>query len=149
MADRKTKMQTWIDYRVRVTTNEKDRRVLVGTFLAFDKYMNMVLGETEEFRKVKHKASGEEREVKRVIGLVVLRGDTVMSMTAEAPPAHLVKSTQHTAGPGRAAVAGRGGGNALAMNKMGMGLQAPTRGVGGPNQSQMQPRGLRPPGMPQ
>ena len=35
-------------------------RQLVGTLLAFDKFMNLVLGETEEFRVVKsRKASGE------------------------------------------------------------------------------------------
>ncbi|CAD7943854.1 unnamed protein product [Amoebophrya sp. A25] len=134
---RKTKMQTWIDYRVRVTTT--DRRVLVGNFLAFDKY--------EEFRKLKAKGSStEEREVKRVIGLIILRGDCVQSMTAEAPPAYAAK-TQMQGGPGKAAPAGRGAGSAV--QQRGAGLTGPVRGVGGPAAAQMAPRGAnRPPGMP-
>eukprot|EP00392_Amoebophrya_sp_AT5.2_P003733 g3738.t1 len=129
MSERKTKMQTWVDYRVRVITS--DQRILVGNFMAFDKYMNMVLGDAEEFRKIVTK--GEEKEVKRVT-----------SLTAEAPPAYLVKNTQMQAGPGRAAVAGRGAG----IPQQKAGLTAPVRGVGGPAPANMQPRGLRPPGMP-
>ena len=41
-----TKMMQWLDYRVRVTVS--DNRVLVGTFKAFDKYMNLVLSDCEE-----------------------------------------------------------------------------------------------------
>ena len=46
----------WIDYRVRVTII--DHRVLVGTFIAYDKHMNLVLSETEEFRRIKPKKKG-------------------------------------------------------------------------------------------
>eukprot|EP00438_Fugacium_kawagutii_P020843 Skav200780 [mRNA] locus=scaffold2001:561642:567531:+ [translate_table: standard] len=44
-------MAQWLDYRVRVTIS--DARMLVGTFMAFDKYMNVVLADCEEFRKIK------------------------------------------------------------------------------------------------
>ena len=43
-------MANYINYRMRITTNEG--RVIIGTFLAYDKYMNIILADSEEFRKV-------------------------------------------------------------------------------------------------
>lgn len=58
--------------------------MLVGTFLAFDRHMNVVLADTEEFRKVrtKNKVEGkgvvvEEKELKRTVGFILLRGETL------------------------------------------------------------------------
>jgi len=81
-----------------------DTRTLLGTLLAFDAHMNVVLGDTEEYRLVKEAkktkevrekgAPGEEPtwvEEKRLLGLVLLRGETVISMTAEDPPQPPVK----------------------------------------------------------
>ena len=67
--------------------------MIVGTFLAFDKHFNLVISETEEFRRLKPKKRGKlkksgdpEKEIKRVLGLIILRGESIISITAEAPP---------------------------------------------------------------
>ena len=69
--------------------------MIVGTFLAFDKHFNLVISETEEFRRLKPKKRGSylkkgdpEKEIKRVLGLIILRGESIISITAEAPPAN-------------------------------------------------------------
>ncbi len=81
MYSRQSKFLQWINYRIRVTI--KDSRMLVGTFLSFDKHMNVVLSDTEEFRIIKAKKLGEKpREQKRAIGLVILRGENIVSISA-------------------------------------------------------------------
>jgi len=152
MSGRNTRMAQWLDYRVRVTIS--DQRMLVGTFMAFDKFMNVVLADCEEFRKIKSKGrKDDEKEVKRVLGFVVLRGETIVTLMAEAPPPSGPKKTEIQAGPGRGQVAGRGM-PAAPLSSAPAGLAGPVRGVGGPAAIQMQPKaaglpalGL-PPGMP-
>jgi small nuclear ribonucleoprotein (snRNP)-like protein len=51
---RTAKMQLYINYRMRVTLT--DQRSLVGTLMAYDKHMNLVLGDCEEFRRVSWRA---------------------------------------------------------------------------------------------
>ena len=46
-------MAAIIGYRIKVTLN--DSRTLTGQMLAFDKHMNLVISECEEFRRVKSK----------------------------------------------------------------------------------------------
>jgi small nuclear ribonucleoprotein B and B' len=105
---------------------------MTGQLLAFDKNMNLVLADTEEFRKVKRKqakpsapgASGGasqaiEQEEKRTLGLTIVRGAHVVSLSVESPPpadpsARLGKApaagiaSTLAAGPGVARPAGRG-----------------------------------------
>jgi len=85
-------MLSLINWRLKVTLN--DGRALVGQMLAFDRHMNLVLADCEEFRRVKPKRkagdpAGEPtgpQEIKRSLGLVILRGETVVSLSVEGPP---------------------------------------------------------------
>jgi small nuclear ribonucleoprotein B and B' len=101
----------YVEHRLRVTLH--DGRSIVGTFLAFDKHLNLVLSEAEEFRTIKKSASGssailEERTDKRTLGLVLIRGENVVSLAVEGPPPPSGKGATAAAGPGMARGAGRG-----------------------------------------
>ncbi|KAL1874727.1 hypothetical protein VTK73DRAFT_255 [Phialemonium thermophilum] len=124
------KMAGYINYRMRVTL--LDGRQMTGQMLAFDKHMNLVLADCEEFRRIKRKqnkpaAPGSssttsqtiEQEEKRTLGLTIVRGAHIVSLSVESPPpadpsARLGKTTSGgiastlTAGPGVARPAGRG-----------------------------------------
>jgi len=136
-------MLNLINHNIRITLN--DGRTLMGKMLAFDKHMNLVLADCEEFRRIKKKRKEGDTEVsahveqRRTLGLVILRGETVVSLTDEgAPPAgDDDKKGGLNPGPGRGMPAGRG-----------MGMMPP---VGGLPPASMAARPLpygMPPGMP-
>ena len=117
----------------------------MGRFMAFDKHMNLVLGDAEEFRQLPPKKGvpDEERETRRVLGLILLRGDEVVDLVVEGPPpadeARIAKAAGIVPGPGMGRAAGRG----MAPP----GLAGPAPGVGMPAPGSMMPQVRAPPVM--
>jgi small nuclear ribonucleoprotein B and B' len=106
--------------------------------------MNLVLADTEEFRRTRRRGKAApgatqtvtETEERRALGLSIIRGAQVISLSVDGPPpadpAARLGATASTgpstaaalaAGPGVARQAGRG---------LPVGLTGPTPGVGGP-----------------
>ncbi|SEI36456.1 YALIA101S12e00144g1_1 [Yarrowia lipolytica] len=149
----KTKMADLVNYRLRVTT--VDGKQMVGQMLAFDRYMNLVLSDCEEFRATKKSlleakktiqtengdaSSVSITEEKRTLGLVILRGETVVSVSVEAPP-----PTDPTARLGNTALT-PGSGSAKGINRA---IPTGPRGAGGPGLGgpvRSAPGGRAPPG---
>eukprot|EP01068_Selenidium_serpulae_P009506 Selendium_serpulae@DN5249_c0_g1_i1.p2 len=115
--------------------------MLVGTLMAFDRHMNIVLADCEEYRRIKQKGT-EEKEMKRSLGFILIRGENIISMVAEAPPP--AEPRQHgeqpLIGPGRGVAAGRGV-TAAALTGAPAGLAGPVMGIGGPAPAKMLPGG--------
>jgi small nuclear ribonucleoprotein B and B' len=151
-----------VEHRLRVTLH--DNRTIVGTFLAFDKHLNLVLSEAEEFRTIKSKGTTgllEERTEKRSLGLVLIRGENVINLAVDGPPPPSTTGRLAPGGPGQARGAGRGmmppqqqpapgmmpgppphhGGPAMGLG------QAPIHGIGVGVGIPPPPGGMPPPGM--
>ena len=84
IAPKGSKLAKFINCRVNVVIN--DHRYFIGQMLGFDTHSNIILKDCEEFRKLKKRKSGEALETKRNIGLMILRGDTVLHVDVIGPP---------------------------------------------------------------
>lgn len=73
-----------INYRLKLTL--QDGRIFIGQMIAFDRHMNLVMADCEEYRYSKPKKGAEPVEEKRSLGLIVLRGNTIVSVSIEAKP---------------------------------------------------------------
>ncbi|KAF2242805.1 Sm-like ribonucleoprotein [Trematosphaeria pertusa] len=148
-ANRQGKMQNLINYRMKVTL--QDGRQMAGQMLAFDKHMNLVLADTEEFRRTRRKGKAApgaaqqitETEERRAIGLTIIRGAHVISLSVDGPPpADPAARLGATSGPSTAATLAAGPGVTRPAGRgMPVGLTGPAPGVGGPG-----PGGFGPPG---
>lgn len=106
--------------------------------------MNLVLADTEEFRRVKRKskpAAGPsnaplvEAEEKRTLGLTIVRGTHVVSCSVDGPPPAEPSARLGTGAPGAAAAATLAAGPGIskpAGRGLPVGLGSPVAGVGGP-----------------
>lgn len=79
------KMMSYINKELHITTD--DNRELTGKLIVFDRHMNVVLSDVVETRVVgsqaKAKAAGGAAAVERKLGLVLLRGEHVVSLRAD------------------------------------------------------------------
>lgn len=136
------------------TRQSPPTRHLQSLILTLPQHMNLVLADTEEFRRTKQKAKKAapgsatadlEVDEKRTLGLLIVRGAQIISLTVEGPPpadpsARLGQSAPGgpvggaalSAGPGISRPGGRGAPIGLTGPAMGVGGPAPPGFSGGP-----------------
>lgn len=148
-----------VNCRVRVTLT--DGRVMLGQLLAYDKHMNLVLADCEEFRltKKQNKAAATTAtagnglgEMRRSLGMILLRGETIVSLIPESGPppaggnkARIPASKQMTPGMVRPPMPGMG--PVPPPGAPPVGLAGPIPGMyGAPPPGMMPPHMYPPPG---
>merc|ERR1712187_628291 len=109
--------------------------------MAFDRHINIVLGDCEEFRKFYTNKGINNREERRVLGLAIIRGNEVMSLTIEGPPpADTVRSKTQSAFIGsNTELTTNIGIAAPSTSSVSIGLRGLVKGLGGPAPEIMQP----------
>eukprot|EP01061_Rhynchopus_euleeides_P013447 TRINITY_DN2347_c0_g1_i1.p3 TRINITY_DN2347_c0_g1~~TRINITY_DN2347_c0_g1_i1.p3 ORF type:complete len:151 (+),score=10.08 TRINITY_DN2347_c0_g1_i1:129-581(+) len=126
----------------RVTAEIEVGRTIVGTLLGFDRHMNMVLDESEEFRTVFGKRKNAKHTERRHLGLVLLSGRRLKSLSIENDPSPVPVNSERFANvtPEEAAAAAAAPATpAEPVQKKTRQLAAPSRGVGAPDASSMAP----------
>jgi len=124
--------------------------------------MNLVLADTEEFRKVKRKSTKTapsapgsagaaqamvESEEKRTLGLTILRGTHIVSCSVEGPPPADPAARLGTSAPGVPATMQAGSGISRPAGRgLPVGLSGPVAGVGVPSGFGAFPPANPPPG---
>lgn len=81
-----------INYKIRIICN--DGRVYIGELLSYDKYMNIVLKDSIEERIPKtqmtkinnNNKNNDIRIEKRTLGLIILRGEQILTIVIEDKP---------------------------------------------------------------
>ncbi|KAJ4456704.1 putative small nuclear ribonucleoprotein associated protein b [Paratrimastix pyriformis] len=108
MTSKKAKLENFLGWRLRAVLN--DGRNIIGRFMAFDRHMNLVLGDSEEYRLIKPKKGKKEeaKEQKRHLGLILLRGENIVTFTPEGAPPSQKEKKAGVAGVGVGRAAGRG-----------------------------------------
>ncbi|KAK6464419.1 hypothetical protein DFJ63DRAFT_333988 [Scheffersomyces coipomensis] len=102
-----TKLSNLINYRLRIISKDsRNNRNYIGTLLAFDNHLNLVLSDVEEIR-ITNKSLQQLRSAnpsgdsdgksnvtydKRSLGLIILRGEQIVSLSIESPPSTDLKS---------------------------------------------------------
>lgn len=85
-----TRLSDLIDYKLRVITS--DNKDYIGELMAFDKHMNLILKNCVEERipksqKLSLKLKQEDpRKEMRTLGLIIIRGENIVSTTIEDKP---------------------------------------------------------------
>lgn len=132
-----SRMLQLLNHRLRIVT--QDGKSLVGQMIAFDKHMNLVLADCNEYRIIKPKKSSQEKErtEKRHMGLVILRGEEVVSFVVESgPPPSAQDGTTAVRVPASMSIGGAVSRQSAVRGPMPLGapmpgLSGPVRGVGG------------------
>jgi len=147
------KMLGFVNWKVRVELT--DTRAVVGQLMAFDKHLNVVLGDVEEIRLVmpdkKKGTIAKPVEEKRQLGMILLRGNQVLSMKPVSPPGpkpKLPSSTTAAAAVGPMPVPGAPPQARPMMMAPPMMAGMPPMGMPGMPPMGMPPMGMPRPGMP-
>ena len=69
----------------KTSTTTPHNRIIVGTILGFDRHMNIILDNSEEFRTTTGRR-GKKQNERRHLGLVLLNGSRLKSLSMESDP---------------------------------------------------------------